>query len=298
MNAEELREGLAAAQVPLLVHVLPEEIFAASRIAGSVNACVYETAFLANMETLAPDKTQPVIVYGAGGDSLDAVTAREKLLMAGYSDVDAFTGGLAEWRAAGFPIESGNDLPAAPELDGRFAVDVPQSVVRWTGRNLYNFHTGTVRLGSGEIVLKQGELITACFSIDMNSIACEDLTDPTWNAMLLRHLHDADFFEIATHPSAEFVATRATKIDACTEGTSNYLLSGNFTLRGVTRPLAFPILVALAADGSLTGQCQFELDRTQFGSRYGSGRFFQFLGKHVVNDLVHLHVKIHAVREG
>jgi len=209
-----------------------------------------------------------------------------------------FDGGLAEWCAAGFPIEGGNDLPSAPELDGRFAVDVAQSVVRWTGRNLYNFHIGTVRLGSGGIILKQGELVSARFTIDMQSIACEDLADPSWNAMLIRHLHDADFFEVAAHPSAEFVATRATKIAACTEGTSNYQLTGNFTLRAVTQPLEFPILVAIAADGSLTGQCQFELDRTQFGSRYGSGRFFQFLGKHVVNDLVHLHVKIHAVREG
>jgi polyisoprenoid-binding protein YceI len=298
MNADQLRQRLAATPPPLLIYVLPEEIFVAAHLAGSVNACVYETAFLGTMDSLAPDKSRPVIVYGAGGDSLDAVTAAEKLLPAGYSSVEVFDGGLAEWRAAGFPLEGAGDLPTAPEPDGQFVVDLSQSIVRWTGKNLYNFHTGTVRLGTGEIVLEKGELVSARFTIDMKSIACEDLADPTWNAMLIRHLHDADFFEVAAHPTSEFVTTHSTKIDACTEGTSNYLLSGNFTLRGVTRPLEFPILVALAADGSLTGQCQFELDRTQFGSRYGSGRFFKFLGKHVVNDLVHLHVKIHAVREG
>ena len=31
---------------------------------------------------------------------------------------------------------------------------------------------------------------------------------------------------------------------------------------------------------------------------YGSGKLFRFLGKHVVNDHIHLHVKIHAEREG
>jgi len=46
MNADQLRQRLAVAPAPLLVHVLPEEIFAASHIAGSVNSCVYETAFL------------------------------------------------------------------------------------------------------------------------------------------------------------------------------------------------------------------------------------------------------------
>jgi hypothetical protein len=36
----------------------------------------------------------------------------------------------------------------------------------------------------------------------------------------------------------------------------------------------------------------------EFGSHYGSGKLFRFLGKHIVNDHIHLHVEIHAVREG
>jgi hypothetical protein len=30
----------------------------------------------------------------------------------------------------------------------------------------------------------------------------------------------------------------------------------------------------------------------------GSGKLFRFLGKHLVNDHIHLHVKIHADRRG
>ena len=40
------------------------------------------------------------------------------------------------------------------------------------------------------------------------------------------------------------------------------------------------------------------LDRTAYGSHYGSGKLFRYLGPHVVNDHIHLHVKIHAEREG
>lgn len=55
------------------------------------------------------------------------------------------------------------------------------------------------------------------------------------------------------------------------------------------------MLIATTEDGQrLTGQGQFELDRTDYGSHYGSGKLFRFLGKHLVNDLIHLHVKIHA----
>ena len=40
------------------------------------------------------------------------------------------------------------------------------------------------------------------------------------------------------------------------------------------------------------------LEHAEFGSHYGSGKLFRFLGKHIVNDHIHLHVKIHAAREG
>ena len=58
------------------------------------------------------------------------------------------------------------------------------------------------------------------------------------------------------------------------------------------------MLIAAANARCLTGQGQFELDRTECRSHYGSGKLFRFLGKHIVNDHIHLHVKIHAEREG
>ena len=59
------------------------------------------------------------------------------------------------------------------------------------------------------------------------------------------------------------------------------------------------MLIATTDDAQLlTGQGQFELDRTAYGSHYGSGKLFRFLGQHLVNDHIHLHVKIHADRQG
>jgi hypothetical protein len=98
------------------------------------------------------------------------------------------------------------------------------------------------------------------------------------------------------------------------------LLRGTFTLRGITHPLElpspsgdalraacgrlsrsaqFPVLIAARDDGQhLTGQGVLTLDRTAYGSHYGSGKLFRYLGQHVVNDHIHLHVKIHAGRKG
>lgn len=281
MNAQELQTQLRSSQPPKLLHVLPEEVFNATRIPGSENACVYETAFVDRVRGLVPDPGTPVVVYGAGGGSLDAAAAVEKLRAAGYSRVDSFPGGIEEWRAAGFPVEGSGHLPSPPVPDGAYRIDTAESVIRWTGRNLFNHHSGTVRLAGGEILLHQGQLTSARFTIDMASIACEDLADTKMNAMLLAHLRTTDFFDVEHHPTAEFFADAAESIKACTDGTPNYLLRGTFTLRGISRPLEFPVLIAEKDEGRhLTGQGVLELDRTAYGSQYGSGKLFRFLGPH------------------
>ena len=298
MKAEELQASLQSARPPVLLHVLPAEIFAARRLPGSRHACIYETAFLDHVAALALDPAAPLVVYGAGAGSLDAATAAEKLRAAGYSHVQTFPGGLDAWQAAGLPFEGTGPLPAPPVPDGPYRVDPVESVIRWTGRNLFNHHSGTVRLAGGEIHLRQGQLLSARFTIAMASIVCEDLGDPALNALLLAHLRTADFFDVDHHPTAEFVAHAAEPISTATDGTPNYLLRGTFTLRGISHPLEFPVLLAAKDDARhLTGQGILELDRTAYGSLYGSGKLFRFLGPHLVNDHILLHVKIHAERK-
>lgn len=279
-----------------LIHVLPEEHFAQQHLPGAVNACVYEMIFATKVAELVPDKAAAIIVYGEGAPSLDSAVAAEKLQHAGYTNVRDFRGGLTEWRQNGLVIDGTGIGGDSNGPDGIFEVDVETSVVRWTGRNLFNHHHGTLKLSGGRIEVHNGDLKAASFNIDMNSIANEDLVDRDYNALLIRHLRDDDFFAVDRFPTAEFVCERAESLAACTAGTPNFLLHGFMTLRGVTKPLSFSAVIATADADHLTGQAQFEIDRTQFGSLYGSGRLFAFLGKHVVNDHIHLHLKIHAKR--
>lgn len=297
MTAHELQTLLQSTGAPHLLQVLTEEIHAATHLPSAGNACVYELNFLDQVHAWNADVNTPIVVYGAGDGSLDADTAADKLRAAGYTQVTVFEGGLAEWQEAGLPVEGTGQSSTSPTPDGNYRVDTDQSLIRWTGRNPFNFHCGIVKLGSGEIVLRAGELVSARFSIAMESIVCKDIADSAMNAMLIAHLHSADFFDVANHPTAEFVTDSVTPIAEATDGTPNYLLTGIFTLRKISRPLQFPALIAASEDGqSITGQGQFEIDRTEFGSQYGSGKLFRFLGKHLVNDMVHLHVKMQAVR--
>ncbi len=294
MTAPELEESLASPAPPLLIQVLPEEVFAARRIPGSHSACVFEVSFPEQVAAITGDPGQAIVVYGAGGGSRDAIVAAEKLAVLGYTKIGIFEGGLEAWEKAGLPLEGNGESPGSPLLDGRYRIDINDSVIRWTGRNLFNHHSGTVALAGGEIVLKESEVTSARFEVAMDTIACEDIPDAAMNRLLIDHLRSDDFFDIAHHPVATFVATAVTPIPDAPGGGPTHLLLGEFTLRGITQAIEFPIQAATADGTRLTAQGTFDLDRTGFGSLYGSGRFFRFLGKHLVNDIIHLHLKIHA----
>ena len=170
------------------------------------------------------------------------------------------------------------------------------SVIRWTGRNLFNFHEGSLKLASGQLKVNDGNFENGAFTIDMNTLACKDLTDTIWNTALIHHLRSTDFFDIEQFPTAQVKIVSAEKIDS-TPGTPNYEITGELTLRGITKTLTFPAVIAQADDDHITAQAQMEFDRTEFGSHYGSGKLFAFLGKHLVNDFVQLHLRIQAVRK-
>jgi polyisoprenoid-binding protein YceI len=296
INATELRQRLRGAQPPVLLHVLPPEHFGQQHLQGAKNACIYETAFLDQVHELLPDTATPIVVYGDGAPSLDSEVATARLRSSGYANVTDFRGGLREWIAAGLPVQGTGIEPSPKKLSGHFTINAEKSIVRWTGRNLFNHHEGTVRLSSGSLVITDNVLTHADFDLDMRSIACSDLTDNSMNAMLLKHLATDDFFATDANPTARFVAEKATAIEGCTAGTPNFKIDGQFTLRGITRPLSFTAVIAQEDEDHLTGQAEFDFDRTQFGSVYGSGKFFAALGKHVVNDLIHLHLKVYAER--
>jgi rhodanese-related sulfurtransferase len=260
----------------MILDVLPPEHFGARRIPGAQNACVYEVNFLDQAAALAPDRKTPIILYGAGEGSLDAVTAAGKLHRAGYSDIAILQGGLPAWEAEGNPLE-GTDPeaqePPHPVLvlrNSRYAALTEESTVLWTGRNYNGRHWGTVSIKEGSLI-REGEGLKGIFTLSMDSIANADLAGTEMQCVLEDHLKSDDFFFVSHFP---------TRVRAV------------MTLRGVARDIAFDANLRPLADGRIVLMANLDLDRTAWGVIYGSARFFKYLSYHIVYDLVSVDLRV------
>ena len=295
INCIELNQLLAAAKV-VLVDVLTPEDFEQVHIAGAKNACVYEMVFLDRVAELAPDKDRALVVYDATGATMSAETARDKLVRAGYSKVSVLAGGLAAWRAADFALEGAAPVgtAAVTARDGEYRIDVEKSSLEWIGRNINNRHYGRIAIAAGELVLCRGCLAEGRIVMDMTSIANLDLEDAFWKDLLLRHLKSDDFFAVERYPVATFNLNGWEPLPDATPGRPNGIVTGTLTIKEVTRPVSFPAVVAPQEDGSIKAHAVLDIDRTLWNVSYGSGRFFERLGMHLVHDLISLELFIVA----
>lgn len=295
VNVHELQELITAGSITLIDVLLPED-FAGRHIPGAGSACVYEMVFLDRVSECVPDRDGVVIVYDESGETLTAKTAKEKLERAGYRNVAILEGGLQAWLAAGYPLESAatTDLSAAVDADGIYIIDVERSVVEWSGRNINNCHHGRIQLLNGEVTLENGRPKAGRFVLDMKTITNLDIQDEGWRSMLLRHLMSEDFFDVERFPEVTFELRGAAAIAACTPGTPNLEIAGILTIKDSAHSICFPAIIAAQEDGIIKAQATFSFDRTLWNVCYGSGKLYERLGMHLVNDFINVDLFISA----
>ncbi|HAA03178.1 MAG TPA: sulfurtransferase [Syntrophobacteraceae bacterium] len=299
ISASQLKSWLNQGLNVLLVDTLPEDHFKKRHLPRAKNACVYEVIFLQRMEDLVKDHTGRLVLYGSSTASRDAVTAAEKLARAGYRDLCVLEGGLRAWREAGYPLEGeapeGLDpWPAKESLaDGDFQVDREASFIGWTGRNANVGHHGIVRLKNGELSVRAGT-VSGTFLVDMDSIVNFNLQDEALRKILIAHLKSDDFFWLEQFPEARFSLTRVQPIANARPGSTNFDVEGRLCLRGIEADIQFQAVVESLGDGGMAAEAHFDLDRTRWGIIYGSGRFFEHLGMHLVYDPISIQVRIVA----
>lgn len=296
INRKQLKEWMDEGRSFVLIDVLPEEFYKSVHLPGAENACIYFVDFVTQVERIATDKNKAIVVYCNSATSKAAEAAGQKLLNAGYTDVNHYAGGTVDWRRAGHPVE-GNapDQLAEPQLSSRTYRIIPdQSVVGWIGRGIGGSHTGTIRIAEGSFQIQRGAPATASFTVDMHSIADLDLKDSVWNQILINHLKSDDFFDVEKFPTAQLDLATFRSVDGARPGAANFQLSGKLTIKGTAKEINFPATVHLRDDGAVAAEAHFDIDRTDWGVNYGSGKFFEKLGRHLVYDLISLQISFVA----
>ncbi|GEP45398.1 YceI family protein [Brevifollis gellanilyticus] len=283
----------AAASQAHILDVRLADDFECCHIPGAANNCVYEVAFHERLKDSSTASPSFICLYGQSEASHEAPMAAEKLKRAGFADVRLLQGGLDAWKKADLPVEGkGGQQPQPLPPHGRKEIDLQESRLEWTGRNLLNKHCGKISLKSGHLDFDHGLVTGGEVLIDMTAITCDDLQGNPLHDVLIHHLRSDDFFDTDLHPEARITIREAKPTDGGTPGSPNLQVKADLTLKGITAPVEFTASAGIDDQGRPAAQAAFAIDRTRWHVLYGSGRFFARLAGHLVNDLIELQIRL------
>lgn len=162
-----------------------------------------------------------------------------------------------------------------------YDLDPVHSQLGFSVRHLMITHVhGVFAKWTGAFSIDPADLTKSQVSVDIEAASVD-----TRNAQRDGHLKSPDFFDVANHPSIRFVSTHVAPTG------TGFTLTGDFTLRGVTKSVAFDVVAAGPAKdsqgkGRLGYRVQGRINRHDFGvawsASYEGGALV--VGEHV--DLV------------
>lgn len=196
-------------------------------------------------------------------------------------------------------IETLNSVEVAPasRVTAYYEIDTLHSSIFWSGFKPGLDHVGTIGLSHGVVQLDQNRVVGGLFTIDMNTIAVEDLS-PDRAAKLSSHLKDSDFFEVDKYPTSTF---ELVEVSYGGSGPYPYTVLGNLTIKGITRAVSFGF-DCIGRDSMMFVTTEpINLDRTKWNIIYKSTNFVKGLKDNFIYDNMQLRVTalfdLHAKKE-
>ena len=155
----------------------------------------------------------------------------------------------------------------APIPAGEYKIDPAHSVIgfairhyeiSWVSGRFKDF-IGTIRYDDSDVTKSSVEFIAKIESIDTG-------VEPRNT-----HLRTADFFDAVKYPEMTFKSTRVER-----KGKNQYVLSGDFTLKGVTRQISFPFTIVGAVKDARGNTrigiaAETKVNRRDYGITWGKG---------------------------
>lgn len=173
-----------------------------------------------------------------------------------------------------------------------YSVDQSASTVHWKGTKPTGEHYGNVQISEGKVKVSDDKIVGGSFTIDLNTIVCEDLEDPEMNAKLVGHLKSADFFNVDSFATAKFEITEVGPIEKETE--FGYSISGNLTMKDITKNITFKASIEMS-DGAISAYTNnFVIERTLWNVNYGSKKVFDNLKDNFIHDHIGLKIELEA----
>ena len=161
------------------------------------------------------------------------------------------------------PVATTTNQSAAATLAAQTAVkygfDQGASKVTWVGSKVTGKHEGGFGTFKGTVDVVDGSPEKS--KVDVQ-IEAESLTSDT--EKLTGHLKSPDFFDVKAHPKASFVSTEIKKGG---ENGATHTVTGNLTIKGITKTISFPATVTLNGDAANV-DAEFAINRRDFSLNY------------------------------
>lgn len=136
--------------------------------------------------------------------------------------------------------------------DAKTYVISGDSTISFVGSKVTGSHDGGFKDFSGTIAVANGMIAPSSqIMIQMVSLWSD-------SNRLTGHLKNSDFFDVPNFPTAEFVVTSLSE---------NGELTGNLTMRGVTKSITFPAEIDVS-DSSVSLKAEFDIKRFDWGIAY------------------------------
>ncbi len=179
------------------------------------------------------------------------------------------------------------EVEASSLQDGTYTVDTSKSYITWRGEFVTgNGHDGKVMLKDGSATVANADVVSGNFAIDLNTIVDNDNTEK-----LITHLKGADFFDVATYPTANF-ELKSFELSNQSSSANRYIVSGNLTLKDKTMPVSFIADIANSGENTMVITGNFAINRADWEMKYNSTSFFSGLGDKAIRDAVEIGLNI------
>lgn len=189
-------------------------------------------------------------------------------------------------------ISENKDTVAPPTPSADFknsrevAINAQNSQIMWTGRAVGKEHVGTVKIKNGTFNFAESKMVGAMFTIDMSTIADNDL-EGAMREKLVTHLKSDDFFSVEKYPEAYV------KIMSIEDGADAGYIKANaeLTIKGIMHPV-----LIYGKTSMENGRAKFEgnvtIDRTLWDIKFGSEKFIEGTGVQVIDDNITFNITL------